>query len=158
MYQGQFYLPQVMAIFTEHLTYRWVLASVWEGDANLIYPLHITSTWKPILLFSNGPWAGRGRIPDVSLNDHKEKNSHAWQQPLDEAERLISFFSDPGDVVVDPCGGSFTSAVAARNLGRKFVGGDIDPECVGKGHQLGRTQPVDSPTLPPLHEVAVSVS
>ena len=141
MHQGQFHLPQVMTIIAEHLTYRWVIASVWTGDGNLIHPLHITNTWKPILLFSQGPWTGRGRIPDVSLLDHKEKSLHPWQQPLDEAERLISFFSDPGDLIADPCGGSFTNAIASRNLERRFVGCDHGPRMRCEGpNAVGRDQ------------------
>jgi site-specific DNA-methyltransferase (adenine-specific) len=36
--------------------------------------------------------------------------------------------TDPGDVVLDPFLGTGTTAIAAKTLGRHFVGIDIDPE------------------------------
>jgi site-specific DNA-methyltransferase (adenine-specific) len=36
--------------------------------------------------------------------------------------------TDPGDIVLDPFLGTGTTAVAAKKLGRHFVGIDVDPE------------------------------
>ena len=133
-YSGQYYLDKVMTAFGQHLTYRWTMASIWDGDGTMIHPLHLTSKWKPILIFSKGPWQTRGRWPDVSHVEVKEKDRHAWQQPLEEVERLVSYFSQPGDLVVDPCAGSFTTAEACKRMGRRFVGCDVEESCVQKGH------------------------
>ena len=38
-------------------------------------------------------------------------------------------FTNRGNLVVDPFGGSWTVAVAARRLHRRFLGADINPEC-----------------------------
>lgn len=135
VYTGQYYLPQYLTAFGEHLTYRWTLASVWNGDGTVIHPLGIIAKWKPILVYSKGPWQKRGRYSDVLHVESKEKTHHPWQQPLEEVERLISYFSHPGDLVVDPCGGSFTTAVACRNLGRRFTGCDVDPDCMRMGRE-----------------------
>jgi DNA methylase len=132
-YTGKFYLPKVFAAFGKHLTYRWVAASIWDGDANLIHPLDLTSQWKPILIYSKGGWVKRGRWPDVLRENSKEKAWHPWQQPLAEAETLLSYFSRPGDLVVDPCGGGFTTAEACLRLGRRCVSCDVDAACVSKG-------------------------
>lgn len=134
-YTGQFYLPQYLQAFCEHLTYRWTIASVWRGDGTLVHPLQLTSKWKPIMIFSKGPWRTRGHWLDLSQAEVKEKAYHPWQQPLVEVEQLISYFSAPGDLVVDPCGGSFTSAVACTRRGRRFVGCDIDESCVETGRR-----------------------
>ncbi len=40
---------------------------------------------------------------------------------------LILISTDPGDLVVDPFMGSGTTAVAAKQLGRRFIGSEIDP-------------------------------
>ena len=65
--------------------------------------------------------------------NNKEKDWNAWQQPIEEAERLVRYFTRPDDLVVDPCGGGFTTAVACRNLGRRCVSCDIDKSCVLQG-------------------------
>jgi len=39
--------------------------------------------------------------------------------------------TDPGDVVLDPFLGTGTTAIAAKTLGRHFVGIELDPEYVG---------------------------
>jgi DNA modification methylase len=45
-------------------------------------------------------------------------------------EYLIKTYSQPGDLVCDPFMGSGTTAVAARNLGRCFIGCDLSHEYV----------------------------
>lgn len=47
--------------------------------------------------------------------------------------RFVDTFSQPGDLVVDPCGGGFTTA--CHRLGRRFVGCDIDKVAVLKGQE-----------------------
>jgi hypothetical protein len=113
LYSGQAYLNRVMASLDQFLSYRWALASVWDGDATIIFSLQILSKTKPILLYSKGAWQKRGLWPDVLRVNSKEKDLHDWQQPLEEAERLVRYFSQPGDLVIDPCGGSFTTAEAS---------------------------------------------
>lgn len=41
-------------------------------------------------------------------------------------EQLIQIFTDPGDVVIDPCCGSGSTLRAAENLGRSAFGFEID--------------------------------
>ena len=43
-------------------------------------------------------------------------------------KRLISIFTDPGDVVIDPCFGSGATARACKELGRSFYGFEINKE------------------------------
>lgn len=51
---------------------------------------------------------------------------HPTQKPIAVLEKLIEIFTDPGDVVIDPCCGSGSTLRAARNLGRSAYGFEID--------------------------------
>lgn len=47
---------------------------------------------------------------------------HPAQKPVKVLKRLIEIFTDPGDVVIDPCAGSGTTLRAAYELGRNSYG------------------------------------
>ncbi len=64
-----------------------------------------------------------------------ERTGYPTQKPLMLLERLISTCSDPGDLVLDPCCGSGTTAVAAHRLGRRFLCGDRSPEALALTQQ-----------------------
>lgn len=51
---------------------------------------------------------------------------HPAQKPVKVLEKLIETFTDPGDVVIDPCCGSGSTLRAAYNLGRSAFGFEID--------------------------------
>lgn len=53
---------------------------------------------------------------------------HPAQKPVKLLKRLIEIFTDPGDVVIDPCFGSGSTARAAKELGRNFYGFEINKE------------------------------
>lgn len=54
------------------------------------------------------------------------RREHPTQKPLEMMEYLIRTFTDPGGLVMDNCMGSGTTAVAALNSGRRFVGFELD--------------------------------
>lgn len=51
---------------------------------------------------------------------------HPAQKPVKLLEKLIEIFTDPGDVVIDPCAGSGSTLRAAVELGRSAYGFEID--------------------------------
>ena len=53
---------------------------------------------------------------------------HPAQKPVALLKRLIEIFTDPGDVVIDPCFGSGTTARACQETGRNFYGFEINKE------------------------------
>ena len=65
------------------------------------------------------PWERDGKeIPKI----------HPTQKPVKVLKKLIETFTDPGDVVIDPCFGSGTTARAALETGRHFYGFEINKE------------------------------
>ena len=60
----------------------------------------------------------------------ESKPQHPAQFPLDLAKDHITSWSNPNDLVFDPFMGSGTTAIAAKLLGRNYLGCDISPEYV----------------------------
>lgn len=51
---------------------------------------------------------------------------HPTQKPVELMEYLVRTYSNPGDLVLDNCMGSGTTAIACLNSGRRFVGFEMD--------------------------------
>ena len=64
-------------------------------------------------------------IPALPHNS-KEKTNHPTQKPISLMERIVSISTNEGDVVLDGCMGSGSTGVACLNLGRYFIGFEID--------------------------------
>lgn len=64
----------------------------------------------------------------ISGKDEKGKRIHPTQKPLQLFQAILQDFSKPGDIVLDPFSGSGTAAVAAHNLGRRFICIEKDPD------------------------------
>ena len=94
---------------------------------------HLLVLQKPPVR-SSGIWRDKG-IPD----DWQEPNgweaqyitwpttSHPHRKPVSLQERLIRCVTRPGDLVVDPCAGSYSVLDACRLAGRDFLGCDLLP-------------------------------
>lgn len=55
-------------------------------------------------------------------------NVHPTQKPVALFEYLIRTYTNEGELVLDNCIGSGTTAVAAINTGRNFIGIEREPE------------------------------
>jgi site-specific DNA-methyltransferase (adenine-specific) len=58
----------------------------------------------------------------------EEYENHPSQKPEALLERIILASSNPGDIVLDPFSGAFTTSAVAIKLGRKSVGIEINPD------------------------------
>ena len=58
--------------------------------------------------------------------DTETPKIHPTQKPIPLLKRLISIFTDPGDVVIDPVAGSGTTLKAAAELNRHAFGFEVD--------------------------------
>ena len=98
-------------------------------------PKRIMSRWAPLLLYVNGKFDPPLHPLDVVETEGKEKDRHPWQRPLCEYLHFIKYLTRPGEWVLDVTGGSFASGMAAKLLGRNYIGVDIDPKAVAKGRE-----------------------
>ena len=62
------------------------------------------------------------------LTDSDEDRYHPTQKPVPVIEQLITEFTQPGDRILDPFMGSGTTAVAAVQNDREYVGFEVDAD------------------------------
>lgn len=64
-------------------------------------------------------------IPRVRYRMEEYEN-HPTQKPVALLERIITASSNPGDLVLDPFSGTFTTSFVSKQLGRKSIGIEIE--------------------------------
>ncbi len=79
-----------------------------------------------------------------------EYEVHPSQKPESLLERIITASSNPGDLVLDPFAGTFTTCAVAKRLGRNSVGIEIQEEYVKIGlRRVGITTTYNGERLAP---------
>jgi len=82
-----------------------------------------------------------------------EYENHPTQKPVALLERIIKASSNENDLVVDPFGGSFTTAFVAKELGRRTISCDIEQEYVKIGlRRLGLSTHFNGEKLIPVRK------
>ena len=64
------------------------------------------------------------------IRHKKRRNKHPCQLSIPLLERLILMTTDEDDIVLDPFIGTGTTAVAAKKMGRKYIGIEVDANYV----------------------------
>lgn len=59
-----------------------------------------------------------------------EKVDHPTQKPLSISERIVRHFSNEGDTILIPFAGSGSECVAAKKLGRNFIGFELNSDYI----------------------------
>ncbi len=94
-------------------------------------------------------------IPSVRANDE-----HPAMFPINLAKRVIRLYSDEGDIVLDPFLGSGTTAVAAIETKRNFIGIELMKkytEIAEKKIKIAQSTPIiDFPTITKLEKSVVN--
>lgn len=85
------------------------------------------SCWQPIFYYGKDPYGGKGSRPDsFSSVEAAQKNGHPCPKPIGQWKRLLERVSLPGETVLDPFMGSGTTLVAAKQLGLRAIGIEIE--------------------------------
>ncbi|MBP5707507.1 MAG: site-specific DNA-methyltransferase [Alphaproteobacteria bacterium] len=74
-------------------------------------------------------------LGEERIKDENGKSLHTTQKPLDLLRRIILASTKPGDIILDPFIGSGTTAAAALELGRNFIGIDRDESYVSAARE-----------------------
>lgn len=68
------------------------------------------------------------RVPSSIQKFNRERGLHPTQKPLDLLRYLVLTYSNEGDLVLDNCIGSGTTAIAAIKEKRHFIGMELNKE------------------------------
>lgn len=74
-------------------------------------------------LRAKGIWTDRA-MRDI-FSELSDRTAHPHAKPRVQIERIIRAVTKPGDLVVDPCAGSYVVLDACAAAGRQFLGCDI---------------------------------
>ena len=109
----------------------------------------ITSNGKEYRYYDDEPVYPGDVWTDISHLQQRdpERTGYATQKPLKLLERLLLPVTNPGDLVIDLCCGSGTTAEAAQKLECRFAALDVNPEAVAVC--LNRLQPKDLTVICP---------
>ncbi len=80
------------------------------------------------ILFYGAPKCARGchRPTAIMSTATTENNAHPCPKPIEWMRWLVSLGSTEGELILDPFMGSGTTLVAAKNLGRRAIGIEIE--------------------------------
>jgi len=101
-----------------------VFAKQYQSKARFLAYQHESA----YLLAKGQPALPAEPLPDVMPWKYSGNRHHPTQKPVECLAPLIESFSRPRDIVLDPFAGSGSTCVAARQVGRRFYGIEMDPK------------------------------
>ncbi len=117
----------------------------------------IVSNGKEYRYYDDDPISLGDVWSDISHLQQRDPERNGWptQKPAALLRRLLSCVLEPGDLAVDLCSGSGTTAAVARELGCRFLCTDLSPEALVTGavrlkldgFRLEQAAPMDSAAL-----------
>ena len=138
-------------VFNDHVGARW-LEEAFAGRGFYTYaPVPWCRTDPPPRMNGDGPCSAteyitvarpRGKQPSERMRSrpgyyihagtssarHGDKPIVTGQKPLPLMKRLVRDYTEPGDLIVDPFGGGFTTALACAVEGRRCISSETDPD------------------------------
>jgi site-specific DNA-methyltransferase (adenine-specific) len=147
-----------VSLLLEGLGFHWRDTLIWHYTFGPHQKRKFTPSYTPVLYFTADPKRftfnadavrvpsarqlkykdrradPRGRVPDNVWNiprvcgTFRERVAHTCQTPLEVAKRIITAASDPGGLLLDIFAGSGSILVAAKSLGRSFIGVELNED------------------------------
>lgn len=159
---GGVYLADVMALMGAHLDFFFLFSFELSGQmGGAVRPrgikAPIITRLKHMVAFSNGL---EGKPRTVVQNPYKgggnDKRYHKWGQDEQTIRYYVDCFTHPGDIVLDPFMGGGTTGYVCAQLGRRYLGFDVDPVAVLSARaRVSDLQPMMA--LPEAHTAPMAI-
>jgi site-specific DNA-methyltransferase (adenine-specific) len=104
----------------------WEYAWKCSGTSSLGGSACLHILFEPVLAYQFPLVPLGSDLLDYPLVVDPKANGHPWPKPLRLFEKLVQHWSLEGQVVCDPFSGSGTTLLAAKNLGRRATGIEIE--------------------------------
>jgi DNA modification methylase len=131
-YVGQFWKDDTMAKLRPWLEYFWDFTAIDRGQSPIHWGRRVIGKTKSVLCYRlKGSTAlPRTNVLGAWVGGGEDKRYHTWQQDESTARYYMDCFSKENDLILDPFAGGGTIPYAAKQLKRKFIAFEIDPDCV----------------------------
>ena len=120
------YMIQIGNIICKYIPYRWQF--IWYmpnrigGLASIGF-----SKYTSVLIFSNAKSVHKN-MQDIRVSKWEKMKEHPTPKPKNLIRYLVKNCSNDNDLILDPFMGSGTTALACKQLNRRWVGFEISPE------------------------------
>jgi len=125
-YAPTLFLPDVIRRLTEKLAWFWLYNIRHNGGWPSLWKTRTLANSKPILAVTNGRPLHLAWSTTDYTTERKSKERHKWGQDTGFAIEHIALRTDEGALVCDPFAGSGTVLMAAKMIGRKCIGIEIE--------------------------------
>lgn len=127
-----FQTAKMASMWPEWFGKKWRLVALPKTFVQILPGIGPTWATDYALIWPVGKPTQRGKSRDWFIQETSDMSlrpkGHPCPRPLSGMIHLVDALSENGQSVVDPFMGSGTTGVACMNLGRKFIGVEIEPK------------------------------
>jgi len=122
-----------------HMRRRWMGVYLTPGQRWRDQLERVATGWKPILVYAHPEsddlrWINNDVFTSVGSNE-ADQRFHHWGQNEHGFHQLVERLTSPAQLVLDPFLGGGTTALVCRDLGRRFIGCDVDAAAVATSRE-----------------------
>ncbi len=146
-FYGHHNLKECLYLLSKPLVYQWQLFSPIYGVARSYG--RFVARYQLALVFSKSKeWHPRQAVSDIMPAGKRTAgkstaDKHPHRKTLPQMQFIVEAFSNEGDLVVDPCSGSWTTAIACLDMNRRFIGGEQEAKWMATAKEKLKPSPTN---------------